>query len=135
MLKGNSMTILAVNDSEAIRSTIETCATDMGFEFLGVQNREAAEKLLEEKADKILLVILDWDMAGMTGLKLLREIRQREAWKHVGVMMLASEEDDYCVIEALNAGADSYLTKPLDPRMLILKFQMCIAPSEGDKEV
>jgi two-component system cell cycle response regulator len=64
------------------------------------------------------LIILDWLMPGMDGLELCRRIRDRQQDRYQYVLLISGRDDKQDVIEGLDAGADDYLTKPLDAREL-----------------
>jgi two-component system, chemotaxis family, chemotaxis protein CheY len=117
------MAILTVDDSTTIRRIVKRSLDEMGIEVLEAPDGAQALKLIEEKSDVIQLVILDWNMPGMTGLDVLRTIKATPKYKDIVVMMLTSEADQNCVVEALKAGAQNYLTKPFDAKMLTLKIQ------------
>jgi two-component system, chemotaxis family, chemotaxis protein CheY len=117
------MAILTVDDSTTIRRIVKRSLDEMGMEVLEAADGAQALKLMEEKPDVIQLVILDWNMPGMTGLEVLKVIKSTPKYKDVVVMMLTSEADQNCVVEALKAGAQNYLTKPFDGKMLTLKIQ------------
>jgi len=53
----------------------------------------------------------------------LRSLKNNPRSKDIVVMMLTSEADQNCVVEALRSGAQNYLTKPFDAKMLMLKIQ------------
>jgi two-component system, chemotaxis family, chemotaxis protein CheY len=117
------MTILSVDDSTTIRRIIKKNVAEMNMEVLEAADGASALKVLEESSDTVSLVILDWNMPGMTGLEVLKTIKATPKYKDIPVMMLTSEADQNCVVEALKAGAQNYLTKPFDGKLLVLKIQ------------
>lgn len=117
------MAILTVDDSTTIRRIVKRSVDEMGMEVLEAADGASALKLLEEKVGSIQLILLDWNMPGMTGLEVLKTIKSDARYKDIVVMMLTSEADQNCVVEALKAGAQNYLTKPFDGKMLALKIQ------------
>jgi two-component system chemotaxis response regulator CheY len=117
------MAILTVDDSTTIRRIVKRSLEEQGLEVLEAADGASGLKMLEEHADKVQLVILDWNMPGMTGLEVLKAIKENPKSKDVVVMMLTSEADQNFVAEALKAGAQNYLTKPFDGKMLNLKIQ------------
>ena len=117
------MAILTVDDSTTIRRIVKRSVDEMGLEVLEAADGAAALKVLEEKSGDIQLVLLDWNMPGMSGLDVLRVMKSDARFKDIVVMMLTSEADQNFVVEALKAGAQNYLTKPFDGKMLVLKIQ------------
>jgi two-component system, chemotaxis family, chemotaxis protein CheY len=125
------MAILSVDDSTTIRRIVKRSVDEMGLEVLEAADGAAALKILEERSGEIQLVILDWNMPGMTGLEVLRAIKANPKFKDIVVMMLTSEADQTFVVEALKAGAQNYLTKPFDGKMLSLKIQESMSLSKA----
>jgi two-component system chemotaxis response regulator CheY len=117
------MAILTVDDSTTIRRIVKRSLDEMGMEVLEAADGVQALKVMEERGDAVQLVILDWNMPGMSGLEVLKTIKATPKYKDVVVMMLTSEADQTFVVEALKAGAQNYLTKPFDGKMLTLKIQ------------
>ena len=74
------------------------------------------------------LLILDWQMQGMPGLKLLEMVRQSPSSPNpfMPVLMLTAYREQQRVLEALGAGTTSYLVKPFTPREFYLKLKFCI---------
>jgi len=64
------------------------------------------------------LAILDWQMPGLNGLEVCQRLRQLEHGPYVFVILLTSNDQRHQELEGLRAGADDYLTKPLDPGLL-----------------
>ncbi|HEY3296909.1 MAG TPA: response regulator [bacterium] len=117
------MAILIVDDSTTMRRIVKRSVDEMKQEALEAPDGMQALKIIEEKPEAIQLVILDWNMPGMTGLEVLKTIKGNPRYKDITVMMLTSEADQNCVVDALKAGAQNYLTKPFDAKMLMLKIQ------------
>lgn len=116
------MTILSVDDSTTIRRIVKRSCEELGHTVLEAAEGASALSVLAEKKSEVQLVILDWNMPGMTGLEVLKAIKSDATMKHIVVMMLTSEADMNYVTEALKAGAQNYLTKPFDQKMLALKI-------------
>ncbi len=117
------MTILSVDDSTTIRRIVKRSCEELGHTVLEAADGDAAIATLAEKSGEVSLIILDWNMPGMTGLEVLKKVKSDPKTKHIVVMMLTSEADMNFVKEALAAGAQNYLTKPFDQKMLALKIQ------------
>jgi two-component system, chemotaxis family, chemotaxis protein CheY len=118
------MAILSVDDSTTIRRIVKRAVVDdLGLELFEAADGAQALKLIEENAEAIQLILLDWNMPGMSGLDVLKTIKAHPRYKDIVVMMLTSEADQNCVVNALKAGAQNYMTKPFDGKMLVLKIQ------------
>ena len=121
------MTILTVDDSTTIRRIVKRTVMELGHEVLEAPEGDTALDVLSKNSEKIQLVILDWNMPGMSGIDVLKAIRSDAKYKDIHVMMLTSEAEQSYVVDALKAGAKNYLTKPFDKDMLNLKIQECMA--------
>lgn len=117
------MTILSVDDSTTIRRIVKRCCEELGHTVLEAGDGAAALATLSRKSSEISLMVLDWNMPGMSGVEVLRRVKSDPNTRHIVVMMLTSEADMNCVKQALAAGAQNYLTKPFDQKMLALKVQ------------
>ncbi len=89
--------------------------------------------LLHESYD---LAILDWQVPDLSGIEVISALRRQLAW-HLPVLFLTQRDAEHDIIEALNAGADDYLTKParsgeLQARLLALTRRS--RPHEGQPE-
>jgi two-component system, chemotaxis family, chemotaxis protein CheY len=117
------MAVLIVDDSTTMRRIVKRSVDEMKQEAFEAADGIQALKILEEKGEAVQLMILDWNMPGMSGLDVLKSVKASPRFKDITVMMLTSEADQSCVVEALKAGAQNYLTKPFDAKMLTLKIQ------------
>jgi two-component system, OmpR family, phosphate regulon response regulator PhoB len=79
---------------------------------------EALEAVERERPD---LVVLDLMLPGMSGLDVLRELREREAHESIPVILLTARREEDDRVEGLSLGADDYVSKPFSPRELVLR--------------
>jgi len=68
-------------------------------------------------------VITDWLMPGLSGLELCQALRETEIGRHMYMILLTSREEEDNVVAGLEAGANDYLTKPFNPRILLARVQ------------
>jgi len=108
------MKILLVEDSYLERTKLGCLLTDWGLDYVGVGSGTEAVKLLES-ADPPDLALLDWLLPGMDGIDVLRRIRKLSQGNYVYTVMLTSKSHKQDRIKAMEAGADDYLAKPVDP--------------------
>ena len=100
--------ILVVDDDPQIRRVMRVTLTGQGYEVDDVKSGDAAlEKLRDVRFD---LVLLDLNMPGMGGLETCREIRGQS---EIAIIVLTVRDSEADKVEALDAGADDYVTKPL----------------------
>jgi two-component system, OmpR family, phosphate regulon response regulator PhoB len=67
------------------------------------------------------LVLLDLMLPGASGLEVLQEIRRREAWREVPVILLTARREESDRLEGLRLGADDYVSKPFSPQEVVLR--------------
>ena len=102
--------ILVVDDDPSICDTLTTMLEFKGYETRVAHNgREALELAREEHPD---LVLLDIMMPEMDGLTVCREMKQDPAFRDVRILMLTARDGRQDVVQALEAGASDYVTKP-----------------------
>jgi two-component system chemotaxis response regulator CheY len=111
------MTILLVDDQRPARNILKNSLVDLklfrGYNFLEAENYNEALELVQEYP--VDLVLLDWNLGTeKTGLDILKEIRKIEKCKQVPIIMVTSEIAKSNIIEALKAGANDYVLKPID---------------------
>ncbi len=110
--------ILVVDDEPQIRRTMRTTLTGAGYEVADARSgEEALEKLREFRPD---LVLLDINMPGMGGLAACRALRSDSP---VAIIMLTVRDSEATKVEALDAGADDYVTKPFGMPELLARIR------------
>jgi putative two-component system response regulator len=107
------MKILIADDNLFYRCALGATLKEWGYEVQAVSDGAAAwEVLQEESAPK--LAILDWVMPRMDGLEVCRKVRSLQKPEPTYILMLTSKGGKENVVEALESGADDYITKPFD---------------------
>lgn len=104
--------VLVVEDSPAHRRLITSVLTRWGFEAVGVGTGHAALEAVG--AGAFDLILSDWIMPGMSGLDLCRKIRALGGDRYVYFILLTAKSERAEVAEGLAAGADDFLSKPLN---------------------
>ncbi len=119
------MKILSVDDSNIIRRIIRSVVNVLGHEFLEAAEGEEALAILEAENGQVDLVLLDWNMPGLSGYELLLTLKNDARFKHIPVMMVTTESEKSNIIQAVKAGAINYITKPFTSEDLIVKIMEC----------
>ncbi len=115
-IMSRSGNILAVDDDVLNRGVIERIVARKGHSVtLASDGKEALHKIRQGAFD---LVLLDIMMPGIDGLGVLREIRQYYSMSALPVIMVSALNDSDTVVELLNLGANDYMTKPVDAKIL-----------------
>ena len=114
-------TLLVVDDNEMNRDMLSRRLRRKGY---GVEVAEDGAKALELVAGQpVDLVLLDIMMPGIDGIQVLRELRQKHSQAELPVIMATAKADSADVVEALELGANDYVTKPLDFPVVLARVQ------------
>jgi two-component system KDP operon response regulator KdpE len=116
--------ILVVDDDPQIRRVMRVTLTGQGYEVDDAKSGEAAlDKLRDDRFD---LVLLDLNMPGMGGLATCRAIRSQS---EIAIIMLTVRDSETDKVDALDAGADDYITKPYNPPELLARIRAALRRS------
>lgn len=112
----NSNTILVVDDNLGARRSIEALLAHEDYRMLLASNgMEALEMINEEPPD---LILLDVMMPGINGFEVCEAIRKHPTISEVPILMLTALDDEESTIRGIEAGADDFLTKPINKHEL-----------------
>jgi two-component system KDP operon response regulator KdpE len=114
----NNSRILLVDDEVQLRRAIRTTLSALGFVVSDAESGETALELL--RTERFDLVLLDINMPGVSGIETCRAIRARS---EVSILMLTVRDRAEDKIQALDAGADGYVTKPFDVNELLARIR------------
>lgn len=115
--------ILFLEDEQIIREVITEYLKLAGHEVIeSADGNEAIDLVDRERFD---LLILDINVPGKTGLEVLQEVRKSKQ-KDVAIIMLTAYDDLNYQVEAFNAYADDYITKPVTPIILIKRIEVIL---------
>lgn len=105
------MNVLIVDDDEIARARLLALMQDYDFHTYAVN--DGAEALEHVRDNEVPLIITDWMMPNLDGLDLIRGIRSSETKHYVYIIMMTSKDAKSDLIEAMEAGADAFLNKPV----------------------
>jgi len=132
MMRGK---ILVVDDEPQIRRVMRSALTKQNYLVADARSGEEALDLV--RRDRFDLIVLDRNMPGMGGLDACRQIRSTS---DVGIIMLTVRKAEADKIEALDAGADDYVTKPFSMPELLARIRanlrrVPLSPQEGPRVI
>jgi two-component system, OmpR family, KDP operon response regulator KdpE len=116
-----ALKVLIIDDEPPIRKLLRMGLVTQGYEILDAPNGRTALQLLSERPD---LIILDLGLPDMQGLDLLRMLRAQN--EHVAIVVLSSRGDETGKVEALDGGADDYVTKPFGMNELLARARAAL---------
>ncbi len=115
------VTVLVIEDELAIRRLLKLTLGNSGYIYREAENaNEGLSKAVNEKPD---LIILDLGLPDMDGLELTRQLR---ACTKVPIIILSAREKERDKVEALDQGADDYLTKPFGVPELLARLRVAL---------
>ena len=117
-LKKFNFHLLIIDDDQKIRLLLKKFLENNGFRVSDTENTDEAKKIMESLIFDLLVV--DIMMPGQNGLDFLKEIRQTS---EIPILMLTAMSDPEDRLDGLEIGADDYMTKPFEPRELLLRIQ------------
>ena len=115
------MQILVVDDSSTMRRILVKTLERLGYpqSVEAANGREALERMETSTID---LVIVDWNMPGMSGLELVRAIRSSAATQNVPILMVTGNAGSEDVVRAVRSGITGYVVKPFSSETLRTKI-------------
>lgn len=131
--EGPMRTVLVVDDVSTNREFLGSLLVPLGFNVIDAQDgREAICKATAESPD---IILLDLIMPVMDGLEACRRLRQLDATRHVPIIAMSASAANASEAGALEAGADAFLSKPVEVKALIKSMGelLVLQWREGDK--
>ena len=118
------MKVLVADDSGLMRHVLVKILTEAGVESVvqATNGNEAVQKVEDEAPD---LVLMDWVMPNMTGLDAVKKIRA--SGNKVPIIMCTTEGEQNRIVDAIKAGANNFVVKPFDPKVIMEKVKETLA--------
>ncbi len=115
----NKWLVLTVEDDLPVLNLITTTLKSQGYRYLTAENGEAA--IMETASHNPDIVLLDLGLPDLDGVEVIRRIR---SWSNVPIIVISARSEDSDKIDALDAGADDYLTKPFSVEELLARLRV-----------
>ena len=115
----NKPLILVVEDDAPVRSLITTTLRAHDYRFLSAANGESA--ILEASSHNPDIMLLDLGLPDLDGVEVIHRVR---TWSNLPIIVISARSEDTDKIEALDAGADDYLTKPFSVEELLARLRV-----------
>lgn len=125
-----NMKILIVDDFSTMRRIIKNLLRDLGF--TNTQEADDGSTALPMlRAGDFDFLVTDWNMPGMTGIDLLKEVRADEKLASLPVLMVTAEAKRDQIVEAAQSGVNGYVVKPFTAQVLKEKIDKIFERVEG----
>ena len=115
----NKALILVVEDDRPIRNLIITTLKTHDYKYLAAENGSSA--ILEASSHNPDIVLLDLGLPDIEGVEVIKKIR---TWSNMPIIVISARSEDTDKIEALDAGADDYITKPFSVEELLARIRV-----------
>ncbi len=122
--------VLLVEDEAAIREMLLFSLERAGFELIVASEVTAAKKCIQNQLPDIIL--LDWMLPGVSGIDFAKVLRKDENTSQVPIIMITARTEEHDMIQALEVGADDYITKPFSTKELIARIKSVLRRSKPD---
>jgi phosphoserine phosphatase RsbU/P len=119
--------ILVIDDGADNRLLLSATLSRAGYEAMLAEDGEAGLAMLAARTPAVIL--LDYAMPGLTGPEVARRIRARPATARTPIILLTASADEGHIEEAFAAGADDYIVKPFDRRIMLARIESMIRAS------
>src|SRR3954470_1324210 len=121
-------TVLLVEDDPAARQGLELALRRLGY---GVHAAETGEAALRDVRDAAAdVVVLDVMLPGLDGFEVCRRLRRGS---DIPIIMLTARSDDFDIVGGLEAGADDYVVKPVQPRVLDARIRAVLRRTGAER--
>jgi two-component system cell cycle response regulator len=114
--------ILIADDQPLDRAVLKMTLEKWGYEVIEAEDGAEAMKILNSE-DSPGLAILDWMMPGLSGPEICLELRYQERTRYVYVLLLSAKDNVEDLVQGMAAGADDYISKPVDMHELQVRLR------------
>ena len=115
----NNLLILVVEDDAPVRNLIGTTLKTHDYDYITATNGESA--VMQASSHNPDVVLLDLGLPDIDGVDVIRKIR---SWSEMPIIVISARAEDKDKIDALDAGADDYLTKPFSVEELLARIRV-----------
>lgn len=115
----NNLLLLVVEDDAPVRNLIGTTLKTHGYNYLTASNGESA--VMQASSHNPDVVLLDLGLPDIDGVDVIKKIR---TWSEMPIIVISARTEDQDKIDALDAGADDYLTKPFSVQELLARIRV-----------
>ncbi len=122
---------LVIEDEPAIAQLLKIHLSQMGFAVEVCQDAESALARMQQQ--RFVLCLLDWMLPGLQGVEFLRRIRPQ--YPDLKIMMVTAKADPESIVEGLDSGADDYLPKPFDAKVLVARVRQMLRRLQFEQQL
>lgn len=131
------MKFLVVDDMTTMRKIIKKALTSIGYTDVieAGDGKEALEKIIMEykKGSSVDFIISDWNMPNVTGIQLLKKVKETDLFANVPFLMVTAESEMENVKQAVSSGVDGFIIKPFTIDQVQKKVQSMLKKNASEK--
>jgi DNA-binding response OmpR family regulator len=120
--------ILVIEDDSDVRAMLQMVLVDEDFDVIEADDGERGLALVDDSVD---LVLLDIKLPDVNGFEVCRRMRTVSG---VPIIMVTAQADSYDMVAGLSAGADDYVTKPFEPKVLIARIRALLRRMQANAD-
>lgn len=122
----NNYTVLIIEDEKAIRSIIKMVCENNKYNAICAENAAEAMMLITSRCPDV--IVLDLGLPDMDGIEVIKKVRE---WSCVPIIVVSARDRERDKVEALELGADDYITKPFGTGELLARIKTSLRHSMG----
>ena len=130
-MKTQPSTLLIVEDDEKVREMLSMRLKIAGYNIMMAEDGKGALKLIDE--NRLDLVLCDLQMPEMTGLEVLKAVRQQYSPTALPIIMVSGSHSSDSIVEALNLGANDFVPKPVDFPVALARIRTQISRKRAEE--
>ena len=117
--------ILLIEDEQEIRRFLRVSLVGQGYRL--VESATGRDGVMQAASQQPDLMVLDLGLPDIDGMEVIRQVRE---WSHIPIIILSARGQEHQKVEALDAGADDYLTKPFSVSELVARIPVALETGE-----
>ena len=125
----NKPLMLVVEDDAAVRNLMAATLDTQGYQYHLARN--GSEALMEATTHQPAVMLLDLGLPDMDGVDIIRKVR---GWYSMPIIVISARSEDADKVEALDAGADDYLTKPFSVDEMLARLRVALRRVHADHQ-
>ena len=125
-----SSPLLVVDDNEMNRDMLSRRLERRGYAVVVVEDGKRALEVVETQ--QVSLVLLDVEMPGISGIEVLKTLRERYSAAELPIIMVTAKQQDEDVVEALGLGANDYVTKPINFAVAMARIEAQLSRRQAE---
>lgn len=127
--KFSTLRTLVVEDNEHVAYMLRFMLERAGYDVvLAANGRDALEAI--QNIEPVDVIVLDLMLPYVSGFQIISDVRENRDWQYVPIVVVSGKVLEEDIVEALDLGANDYITKPFRPEELLARLRRAVADNE-----